>query len=184
MMIGTALVVVCAASGNAAGPYGSFKPPDSATPSAGFQSNVQTATTLGVSGGQLSARVAQSARVTVKVAAHTFAFPVQIAITEPTLPGLKSLLKRVGYPGYGVATGFGVVVSRQDGTVVSGKFAKPMAIVIHGSRLGLSGERILDVTSVKSVTALTPKRATHEVSLLIRKGTDLLVVNRSRPPAT
>ena len=183
-MLGTGLVLLYAASGNAAGPYGSFTPPGSPAPSVGFQSNVQTATTLGVSGGQISAHVAQGARVTVKVAAHTFAFPVQVAITEPTLPGLKSLLKRVGYPGYGVATGFGVVVSRQDGTVIGGRFAKRLTIEIHGSRLGLSGERILDVTSVKSVAVLTPKRATHEASLSIRKGADLLVVNRSEPPAT
>ena len=184
MIIGTALVLLCAASGNAAAPYGSLTPPDSPAPSVGFQSNVQTATTLGVSGGQLSAHVAQGARVTVKVAAHTFAFPVQVAITEPTLPGLKSLLKRVGYPGYGVATGFGVVVSRQDGTVVGARFAKPFTIEIQGSHLGLSGEKILDVTSMKSVTVLALQRATHEAALLISKAADLLVVNRSRPLAT
>jgi hypothetical protein len=180
----TSSALVCAGTAGAAGPYGSFTPPSTAPPSAGFQSNVQTATTVRVTGGQLSAAVAQGARVTVKVPAHTFTFPVQIAITEPTLPGLKSLLHGIGYPGFVVATGFGLVVSRQDGTIVNGRFKKPLTVEIRGSHLGLPGERILDVTSLKSVKTLTSKRATHEASLSILKGADVLVVNRSQPPAT
>jgi len=177
-------VLVCAGTAHAAAPYGPFTPPSSPVPSVGFQSSVRTATTLRVTGGQLSAAVARGARVTVTVAAHAFPYPVQVAIIEPELTGLNRLLRSIGYPGYTVATGFGVVVSRQNGAVITGKFRKPLGIVVRGSRLGTSGEKVLDVTSPRSVEVLASKRTTHTASISIEKGADLLVLNHSKPSAT
>ena len=172
-------VVILAATGagQAATPYGgSFTPPTTASP-AGFQSAVQTATTIRVSGGRLTAPVVRGAVVTVRVPAHAFKTPVQVAITQPSLSGLRSLLPRLGYTRYSVATGFGIVISRPNGAIMKGTFAKPVTVEVRGSRMGEKGEKVLSVASLTSTTALRPKRSSRKVAFSIRRSSNLIVAN-------
>jgi hypothetical protein len=175
------LLLAWTAAGNAAGPYAGFKPPTTSVAPAGFQSTVQTATTIRVSGGKLTVPVIRGARVTVNVPAHAFSVPVQVAITQPSLSALKSLLHRLGYPRYEVATGFALVVSRQNGSIITGTFSKPLTVEVRGSRIGVKREKVLSVKSLTSATALTVKRSAGKVTLSIRKGSDLIVANPSSP---
>src|SRR5215471_15506739 len=117
-----AALLACTATSGAAGGYGPLTPATSTIASTGFESNVQTVTMIGASGGRLSASAPHGARVTVSIPAHAFTGPVQVAITRPSLAGLSGLLPRLGYRGYAVTTGFSVVVSHRNGKVVTGAF--------------------------------------------------------------
>jgi predicted SPOUT superfamily RNA methylase MTH1 len=178
-LIGVAALLACTATAGAAGGYGPSTPPSSTIAPTGFQSNVQTVTMVGVSGGQLSAPAPHGARVTVKIPAHAFTGPVQVAITRPSLSGLSELLGPLGYPGYQVTTGFSVVVSHRNGKVITGTFGKPVTVTIRGSKIGAKGEKVLALASSKSAVALSSALTSGRVVFSIRKGSSLIVVSRS-----
>jgi hypothetical protein len=179
-----AALLASAAPSGAAGGYGPSTPQSSTVAPTGFQSNVQTVTMVGVSGGQLSAPATHGARVTVKIAAHTFTAPVQVAITRPSLSGLSALLAQLGYRGYQVTTGFSVVVSSRNGKVITGSFGKPVTITIRSSKITGKGQKLLALTSLRSASLLKSTLGKGQATLSIRKGSSLILASRSSSGST
>ncbi|HEX4518783.1 MAG TPA: hypothetical protein VH063_04285 [Gaiellaceae bacterium] len=171
------LVGACTAGGNAAGGYGPFTPP-SGTPSQ-FR-NVQTVKTLGVGGGRLTARLANSVRLTVKVPAHTFSKPVQIAIAAPTLKQLTAVLHTLGVKHYAAATGFGIFFADGNGEPVKGRFSKAVTLTVDGKVVGIKGEKSLKVASPTKSSPAGGKTKKGDVTLSTRTSSDLLFANPAR----
>jgi hypothetical protein len=175
VVFATAALLACASTSGAAGGYGPFTPAPSSAASSGFETNVQTVRMIGVSGGRLTASALQGAHVTVNISAHTFTEPVQVAITKPSLAGLSGLLHKLGFPTYGVTTGFSVLFSHRNGKLVTSAFGHPVTITIRGSKVGSKGEKVLALTSKTSPCVLSEAPQAGRVVVSIRKSCSLML---------
>ena len=175
---------VASAPSYAAGGYGPLPPPGLPPGAPGaFGKPVLVAETVGRSGGKVSTTLTNSAntKITVTVRAGTFGAPVQVAITGPPLSELSGLLPALGYRAYVVVAGFGVWFSHQNGQPVTGRFSKAVTIMVTGPKLGVPGEKVLELTSPTKSAVLPATLRKSTVSFSIRNDPALVVANPASP---
>ena len=170
-----AAAVLPSAAAFAAGGYGPAAPTGPAGTPGGY-SAVVTVKTVDAAGGRLAARIA-GASVRVNVPADAFAAPVQVEVTKPVLGSVNHALGTVGFSGYRAVAGIGVKVLNANGKPYEGTFAKPVDVTLTGARLGVAGEKVLELDGSSAATVLASTPGHGAVSVRLVKDPNLAVIN-------
>lgn len=168
-------LTIPAAANAASGGYGPTAATGPANVPGGF-SAVAAAKTVDASGGTLSVDV-PGGSVNVTAPAGAFSQPVQIKVTEPSLPAVTGALPALGFGGYSAVAGIGIKVFNTDGSAMTGTFGKAITVTLTGSGLGAAGEEVVSFDTAHSVTVLPAHLAAGHVTFTVTADPDIAVVN-------
>ena len=179
LLLGATLL--CAHPAWGAGGYGPSAPTGPVGAPGGY-TDVVTAQTIPVGGGTVSGPVA-GGTADVVVRPGTFASPVIVKLTAPSLPLLQAGLPSAGLTGWTAVAGMGVVVLHTDGTVIAGDFSKPVQVELTGPGVA-KGERTVQFTTATSAETVPAHYQGHRMSMSLHHDPDLAVLRPGEPTVT